>query len=165
MNDVVVVFNSRVGATGANRNDLLYNYDWSLLKETKYEVSFSIMMETGTWNGDKIPILFGHLGTTPLVYKTGTQNVSANTEVMGMLKYNILQNATPALATYAYANGSDNPSIHLNSKPTNTSPRFTFRDATGALLTDSAGAEIGHYYLIMRFTEKHDLPNHKDRYA
>ena len=165
MNDVVVMFNSRVGATGTARNDLLYNFDWSLLKDTKYEVSFRVMMQTGTWNGDKIPMIFVHFGNTPLVYKTGTETICANTEFVGVLKYTTLQNSTPALATYAYADESDNPHIHLNGKPTNTLPRITFRDATGALLTDSASAEIPHYILTARFTEKHDMPNHRDRYA
>jgi hypothetical protein len=122
------------------------------------------MMETGTWNGNKIPMLYTHFGVTPLVYKNGTENVAANTEFMGTLKWNIVQSSAPGLVSYICASESDNPHIHLNGRPTQTNPRVTFRDGTDALLTDSAGAEIGHYILTIRLTELH-IENHKDRYA
>lgn len=165
MNDIVVVFNSRVGATGTNRNDLTYNFDWSQLKDTHYTINFSLLMETGTWNGNKIPMLFTHFGNTPLVFKTGDTTVAANTEFMGTLKSEILQTSAPGLATYLYAAESDNPGIHLNGRPTQTNPRITFRDATLALLTDGAGAEIGHYVLTIHLTEQHiNTKEHFDRY-
>lgn len=164
MNDVVIVFNSRIGATGTNRNDLTYNFDWSQLKDCKYEVNFSLTTQTLAWNGDKIALVFGHFGNTPLVFKTTDQTISANTEYLGTLQPAIFQNQTPALATYLYAVEGDNAHIHLNGKPTQQFPRITFRDGTLALLTDSLGAEIPHYILTLRLTEKHDLPGHTDRY-
>lgn len=165
MNDIVVVFNSRTGATtlSGNRNDVTYNFDWTKLKDTKYEISMSCNMGALAWNGDKIAMLYTHFGNTPLVYRTTDQTVSTNTEFMGYLFPSTLQNTTPALATYLSAKESDNPHFHINGRPTESKPRVTFRDATGAFLTDSAGAEIPHYTLTIRLTEIHDT--HKDRYA
>jgi hypothetical protein len=166
MNDIQVVFNSRHGATGTNRNDLFYNFDWSKLKETFYEVSFTCITGTGTFNGDKIAMLYVHLGNTPLVYKPIASTASTNTEFIGFLKPELVQTATPALATYLYASDSSNPNFHLNGRPTQQNPRITFRDATDALYTDSAGAELPHYILTMHLTEKHiDTREHRDRYA
>lgn len=166
MNDIQVVFNSRIGATGTNRNDLYYNFDWSKLKDTFYEVSFTCITQTGTFNGDKIAMVFTHFGNTPLVYKTIDSTASANTEFIGYLKPEILQNSTPALATYLHAGDSDNPNFHLNGRPTQQFPRITFRDATGALYTDSVGAEMPHYILTIHLTEKHvDTREHRDRHA
>ena len=165
MNDIVVIFNSRSGATtlNGNRNDVTYNFDWSKLKETKYEVSMSCNMGALAWNGDKLAMLYTHFGNTPLVYKTDTTTASLNTEFMGFLTPKILQNSTPALATYLSAAESDNPHFHLGGRPTQYNPRVTFRDSTGALLTDSAGAEIPHYILMIRLTEVADY--RIDRYA
>ena len=164
MNDIVVIFNSRHGATtvSGNRNDMTYNFDWSKLKEAKYEVSMSCNMGALAWNGDKLAMLYTHFGNTPLVYKTLDTTSSANTEFMGFLTPKILQNSTPALATFLSASESDNPHFHLNGRPTETKPRITFRDATGAFLTDSAGAEIPHYTVTIRLTEVHE--KRKDRY-
>lgn len=164
MNDIVVVFNSRLNATGTNRNDLTYNFDWSKLKEAKYEIAMSCNMETLAWYGDKIAQVFTHFGNTPQVYKMVDNTASLNTEFMGYLFPSVLQNAT-TLATYLSAKESDNPHFHINGRPTQQFPRITFRDGTGGLLTDSAGAEIPHYSLTIRLTEVHDLPNHRDRYA
>jgi len=167
MNDIVVIFNSRHGATtvSGNRNDITYNFDWSKLKESPYEVSMSCNMGALAWNGDKIAMLYTHFGNTPLVYKTVDTTSSANTEFMGTLFPSTLQNTTPALATFLSAKESDNPHFHLNGRPTNTTPRITFRDATGAFLTDSAGAEIPHYTVTIRLTEVHNYKEHRDRYA
>jgi hypothetical protein len=169
MNDIVVVFNSLSGSTGTNHNDLTYNFDWSKLKETKYEVSFNCNMRALPWSGDKIAMVYLHLGNTPLVYRTGDQTISQNSEFIGTLKPTILQNTIPALATFLYANESDNPHFHLNGRPTDTKPRITFRDGTGALLTDSAGGEIPDYVLTVRLTEifypKDYSKDYKDRYA
>jgi len=166
MNDIQVVFNSRHGATGTNRNDLYYNFDWSKLKDTFYEVSFTCITQTGAFNGDKLAMLYVHLGNTPLVYKPIVSTASTNTEFVGFLKPVILQNTTPALATYLCASNEDNHNFHLNGKPTQQFPRITFRDATDALYTDSLGAEMPHYILTLHFTEKHiDTREHRDRYA
>jgi hypothetical protein len=166
MNDIQVVFNSRHGATGTNRNDLFYNFDWSKLKDTFYEVSFTCITGTGTFNGDKIAMLYVHLGNTPLVYKPIASTASTNTEFIGFLKPELVQTATPALATYLYASESSNPNFHLNGRPTQQNPRITFRDATDALYTDSAGAELPHYILTMHLTEKRiNIKEQTDRYA
>lgn len=162
MNDIVVVFNSRIGATGTNRNDLYYNFDWTKLKDTKYEVSMSCNMGALTWNGDKLAQVFTHFGNTPLVYKTGDTTASATTEFMGYLFPSVLQNSTPALATILSAKENDNPHFHLGGRPTQYNPRVTFRDGSLALLTDSAGAEIPHYVLTIRLTEVADY--RVDRY-
>lgn len=166
MNDIQVVFNSRIGATGTNRNDLFYNFDWSKLKDTFYEVSFTCITGTGTFNGDKVAMVYTHFGNTPLVYKTTDTTASTNTEFIGFLKPELVQTATPALATYLYASETSNPNFHLNGKPTQPNPRITFRDATGALYTDSAGAEIPHYILTIHLTEKRiNVKEQMDRYA
>jgi len=169
MNDIVVVFNSRLNATGTNRNDLTYNFDWSKLKETRYEVSMSCNMGALAWNGDKIAQVFTHFGNTPMVYKMLDTTASQNTEFMGYLFPSVLQNTTPALATILSAKESDNPHFHLGGRPTEQKPRIVFRDGTGALLTDSAGAEIPHYSLTIRLTEvfmpKDYSKDYKDRYS
>jgi hypothetical protein len=169
MNDIVVVFNSLSGSTGTNHNDLHYNFDWSKLKETKYEVSMSCVMKALPWSGDKIAMAYIHLGNTPLVYRTGDQTISQNTEFLGYLFPSTLQNTTPALATFLSAKENDNPHFHLNGRPTETKPRITFRDGTGALLTDSAGGEIPDYVLTIRLIEviypKDYSKDYKDRYS
>jgi hypothetical protein len=166
MNDIVVVFNSRHNATllNGNRNDATYNFDWSKLKEAKYEVSMSCNMGSLVWNGDKIAQVFTHFGNTPLVYKTLENTASANTEFMGYLFPSTIQTAT-AQATILSAKESDNPHFHLGGRPTEQKPRITFRDGTGGLLTDSASAEIPHYILTIRLTEVRSEENRKDRYA
>jgi hypothetical protein len=161
MNDIVVVFNSRLNATGTNRNDLTYNFDWSKLKEAKYEIAMSCNMGTLAWYGDKLAQVFTHFGNTPQVYKMVDNTASQNTEFMGYLFPSTLQNAT-TLATFLCAKESDNPHFHIGGRPTQQFPRITFRDGTGGLLTDSAGAEIPHYSLTIRLTEVKD--NRRDRY-
>lgn len=160
-NDIVVVFNSRLNATGTNRNDLTYNFDWSKLKESKYKISMSCNMGALAWYGDKLAQVFTHFGNTPQVYKMLDATASQNTEFMGYLFPSVLQNAT-TLATFLSAKESDNPHFHINGRPTEQKPRITFRDGTGGLLTDSAGAEIPHYSITIRLTEVKET--RKDRY-
>lgn len=165
MNDIVVVFNSRADATGTNRNELTYNYDWSKLKDAYYEVSFTLLMERGTWEGTKLPMVYIDSGNNPQVFRTTAETASQTTTFIGVLKFHVLQGAS-AQHSYCYAGETDNPHIHLTGRPTNPRPVITFRDGTGALLTDNAGAEIGHYIMNVRFTEIHyNLKEHRDRYA
>ena len=144
MKEIAVVFNSLVNATGTNNNDLTYEFDWSILEEGKYEVSFVYHGLTNK-KGDKVPLLHIDLGATANVYKTGATNYANQTLFLGTLfAAEVISGDTQYLATH-----EQNEPIVIRTRPMNQTPRVFVQNIDGTPFTDGVGADLADYNLTL----------------
>lgn len=149
MDDYLVVFNSRKDATGANRNDLTYNFDWTQLHDEDYTLSFTWTGEANSMNGTKNALVFVDLGTTTLCFNTSATNYANRSLFIGCLRTNTQGNGAGAF-TLLVANDTDNGHIHLKGRPRNQTIRVRVLDGSLDPFTDTASAELAHYVLGLR---------------
>jgi hypothetical protein len=98
---------------GSFANNLEYYFDFNLLEESKYEVTFSFI--SNGINVDKydlVPILSINLGSTQ-TYLANINGSSENSNFLGYLKTNSLGES------YLYADSITNHAITLFSRPSN----------------------------------------------
>lgn len=153
-NDAVVVFNSLVNATGANNNDLTYQFDWSQFEDCDYEVSFSYHGLTNKINGSKLPLVFIDLGSSQCVFQTSATNYANQSLFLGTLQATA---KTSGDAEYV-ATETTNVAIHIKGRPRNQSPRIFIQNIDGTPFTDSNSAELADYVIALHLKkmEKYD---------
>lgn len=151
MKEAVVVFNSLVNATGTDKNNLTYQFDWSHFEECPYEVSFTYYGLTNHKSGAKQPLVYIDLGVVPNVYATSTTNYANQSLYLGTLQ------ATEVVSGDAqyYATEETNVPITIQGRPTNQSPRIFLLNIDGTPFTDSQLGELADYVLALRLKKKH----------
>lgn len=149
MKEAVVVFNSLVNATGANHNDLTYQFDWSILDEGEYLVSFTYHGLNDANTGTKLPLVFIDLGVGANVYATSATNNANQSLFLGTL---LDGNKNGTNAQY-YAEETTNVPIRIKGRPTNQSPRIFLQNIDGTPFTDSNAGELNDYVLALRFSK------------
>ena len=147
MKEAVVVFNSLVNATGANHNNLTYQFDWSILDEGEYMVSFTYHGLNDHNVGTKCPIVFIDLGVGTSVYATSATNYANQSLFLGTLICDRVHSSTNA---QYYAEETTNVPIRINGRPTNQSPRIFMLNIDGTAFTDSNAGELADYILTLR---------------
>jgi len=149
MDDYLVVFNSRQNATGANRNDLTYQFDWTQLPDVDYTMSFTWTGEANTMNGTKTALVFVDLGTTTLCFSTSATNYANRSLFIGCLR-TTTQGQGAGEFSNLVANDTDNGHIHIKGRPRNQTIRVRVLDGSLAPFTDTAAAELAPYVLGLR---------------
>lgn len=145
MKEASVVFNSLVNATGTNNNDLTYQFDWSILDEGMYEVSFVYHGLNNKKTGDKLPLVYIDLGTSSHTYSTSATNYANQTLFLGTL---FSSEVVSGDAQYLSSHEQNEPKI-IRTRPMNQSPRIFVRNIDGTPFTDSIGAELAEYVLTL----------------
>jgi len=145
MKEIAVVFNSLVNATGTNNNDLTYQFDWSILEEGAYEVSFTYHGLNNQKTGAKLPLVYIDLGTNPQVYATSATNYANQTLFLGTLfSSEVVSGDAQYLASH-----EQNEPIRIKTRPMNQSPRIFVNNIDGTPFTDSLSAELADYVLTL----------------
>lgn len=154
MKDYTVVFNSRKFATGAVRNDLTYQFDWSQFPDDDYYVSFTYNAEANDLNGTKIAQVFIDIGGSMYAFETAQSNYANRSLFLGTLYINShLQGVTDVI--YLASSDNQNGHIYLKGRPNNQSPRIQILDGAGAPFLDAIGDPPAHYILTLSF---HPVP-------
>lgn len=147
MNEIVVVFNSLVNSTGSNHNDLKYKFDFTIMEQCPYEVSFSYHGLNNKINGTKLPLVFVDLGVVPDVFQTSDSNYANQSLFLGkLLAGEKVSGDAPYIASY-----NDNVPIIINSRPRSQNPRIFMTNIDGTPFTDSNSVELADYVLALRF--------------
>ena len=150
MRDYLVVFNSRKNATGAVRNDLTYQFDWSQFPEDDYYVSFTYKSEANDLDGTQIGQVFIDIGGTMYAFETTAQNYANRSLFLGSLHIN--SHGTAAVSvSYFEASNEQNAPIYLKGRPTNQTPRIQILDGAGVPFLDANGDPPANYVLAVRF--------------
>ena len=142
-----VVLNSYLRAAGSTVNDAAYNFDWSVLPEGKYKLTWVFIGGPCDMTPLAVlPMLEIGLGQSS-VFRVDPNNVRAcSTNCVGILTPNVL-----ADACYLFADLTTNPPIALASRPgSNTfSARLVTNDAVPLLFLDANGAMLPEYVLTL----------------
>ena len=149
MKEAVVVFNSLVNATGSNHHNLTYQFDWSILDEGEYLVSFTYHGLNDSNTGTKCPLVFIDLGVGTNVYATSATNYANQSLYLGTL---LAERVSATNAQY-YAEETTNVPIRIKGRPTNQSPRIFMLNIDGTTFTDSNAGELADYILALRFSK------------
>ena len=151
MKDYTVVFNSRKFATGAVRNDLTYQFDWSQFPaDEDYYVSFTYNSEANDLDGTKIAQVFIDIGGSMYAFETAPSNYANRSLFLGTLYINShLQGTTDVI--FLASSDNQNGHIYLMGRPTNQSPRIQILDGAGAPFLDANGDPPSHYILALSF--------------
>lgn len=145
MKEASVVFNSLVNATGAAKSDLTYQFDWSILDEGMYEVSFVYHGLNNKKTGAKLPLIYIDLGTTPCVYSTSDTNYANQSLFLGTL---FASEVVSGDAQYLASHEQNEP-IKIRTRPMNQTPRVFVNNIDGTPFTDSVGADLADYVLTL----------------
>jgi len=144
MKDYTVVFNSRKFATGAVRNDLTYQFDWSQFADEDYKVSFTYTADVNNLNTPETVQVLMNLGGNMHSFETASSNYANKSLYLGCLRFNT------ATVSALEANTTQNASIYLKGRPTNQSPRIQILDGAGDPFLDTAGTQPNHYILTLK---------------
>lgn len=133
-----IIINSLTNIGGTNQSNYQYTFDWGLIPDSNYEVSFKFSTAVNTENSI-LEIAIPDLGATFKTYQTIAPGVSSNYP-------NILGTVNSYDSLYYLALPTDNPPVYISNRPFNNN--FT------VYITDTAGAlkNIGvNYILILSF--------------
>ena len=143
----VVVLNSNNKSSG-NNNLANYNFDWSILPDIAYNISFSFVASdnnayvAGTSPTANIFIDFGATSTTFTCYPNNFG--SSTSSYIGSLRKSVASGAN----YYLYSDKYTNPPIYIYRRPQNNT--FVVR-----ILTDAGGnfdiSMLGSYLLTLYF--------------
>ena len=147
-----VAFNSYTG-TGTDTRSLSYNFDWTILEEGQYEVTWSMATSQYTF-------------ANPAVYSPcyvqvdlGQQlyPLNSNSKIIGCCNTPNLSNG---LTSYYYASNIMNPTMYLSHRP--NSNTFTIRllqntQANGLAPFYINNAAIGSYIIFFQFKKLKQL--------
>ena len=145
MKDYTVVFNSRKFATGAVRNDLTYQFDWSQFPDDDYYVSFTYIGEANHLTAVSTAQVHINLGGTMYAFETATTNNANRSLYIGNLRF------ISGAAVSFEANTNQNSPIYLKGRPTNQSPRIQILDGAGLPFLDASANPPANYVLAVRF--------------
>lgn len=121
-----IVINSNSKIAGSNRSNYTYNFDWSILQEGEYILTYCFTAE-GSAVHDLLTLEVDNLGLTN--YTTSSNTSSKTTNIIGFL--------TPQLkdvgSTHYFVSSDFNPPIYLNSKPRNNQFSIYIKNTSGTL--------------------------------
>ena len=128
--------------TGTYNAGKTYLFDWSVLPDGKYTVSYTYIGKNNTLDGSKLALVNIQLGSSK-EFTTSTQVIAQTSNFIG--------NLYPQAVSGSYVLRTDNlnnPHIKLDSRPYNTSFRVDVFDSNGypfidaAIVNTSAGSSI-----------------------
>ena len=138
-----IVLNSANIISGTAVNGF-HSFDWSVLPECKYKLTFSFMSGTqNLLNYPSIPSLFVDLGQNTCFTTSNNSVVAKTTHFIGVLFPNIISGNS-----YLSVNRESNTILYLLARPNN--PLFNVRilnNLTNAPWLDINGATITNYIL------------------
>ena len=126
MKEYTILIGSDTKVSGSAANDLTYNFDWSILPEGEYELSFVFISEpkqmTGTAITDATQAVMVGINV-PLSgerYKTSLTGSSATSNIIGLIQMVGVDGFVDTTTDYAirqWKSLPDNPSIKLKGSP------------------------------------------------
>jgi len=122
-----------------------FNFDWSLVKDTKYDLTFSYMSADTTTTLTQVMTLSTDFNSVENVYLANGTGASQRINLLG----SIIADKHGA-NSYYYATATTNPPIQLN-KPTNNIFTIFLRYGTTNIAYNDPVASP--YVLILHFTE------------
>lgn len=117
-----IIINSLTKIAGTNYSNYEYTYDWGLIPEGKYEMTFSFT-SAATTDNTLLTILIPDLGATMNNFTTAT-NTGGNYA-------NMLGTVTNINSLYYKSCVNENPPIYLNNRPMNSRFSVYVLDNTG----------------------------------
>lgn len=146
-----IALNSINKVAGTLNNNAVYNFNWSVLEQGRYEVSFTYLGKSnGFSNSNSPPFVFCNLGQMNSFTTSSTATNAIPTTLLGVLG---VRSANVNNTFNYYASILDNPSIVINSLPkTNTinvamnfengTPFFDDSFATNHTVATTSGSNV-----------------------
>lgn len=148
MSNYQVVFSSLQGS-GNNNNSKIYNFDWSSLPESRYEVTFTFIADSTTTSLNVVnACIYADIGITQSYEATQLPN-NISSSMLGTL--NIINNFTTTSRNFMVESSFNAPTI-INKRPNNNKVLIeicTF-DAIKTLYPSTLGV-IQPYVLTLNF--------------
>tara|TARA_R110002020_G_scaffold100898_2_gene238233 strand:+ start:9569 stop:10051 length:483 start_codon:yes stop_codon:yes gene_type:complete len=126
MKEYTILIGSDTKTAGTNSNDLTYNFNWSIIPEGEYELSFNFLSEpkqmTGTAITDATQAVMVSVNV-PLSgerYKTTTTGNASSSSVIGLIQMVGVDGFVDTATDYAirqWKSLPDNPPIKLKGSP------------------------------------------------
>jgi hypothetical protein len=110
--NIIINSNSRILDGNANSSNYQYTFDWSLIPEGQYHLSFSFV-SSETVDHDTIAISLPDLGVSRNIYITQLSTSQSSSSIIGFARSVVTSDTT----SIYFASAIDNPSIFVNSTP------------------------------------------------
>jgi hypothetical protein len=132
--NVVMDSNTYYGA-GDGKQNRQYYFDWSVIPDGKYELTFSLVSDASTISTLLQYTLFSNMISPQNVYQAGDR-VGANTiAYLGTLRFDSINNGTtPGTLNCLIANATDNQPVICNRPMTNIFTIGIFNGLSGVLV-------------------------------
>jgi hypothetical protein len=132
--NVVMDSNTSYGA-GDGKQNRQYYFDWSVIPDGKYELTFSLVSDASTITTLSQYTLFSNMISPQNVYQAGDR-VGANTiAYLGTLRFDSINNGTtPGTLNCLVANATDNQPVIVNRPMTNIFTIGIFNGLSGVLV-------------------------------
>ena len=132
--NVVMDSNTFYGA-GDGKQNRQYYFDWSVIPDGKYEITFSFVGDSSTISTLSQYTLFSNMISPQNVYQAGDR-VGANTiAYLGTLRFDTINSGTtPDTLNCLVSNSTDNPPVICNRPTTNIFTIGVFSGLSGALV-------------------------------
>jgi hypothetical protein len=142
--NVLINSNNRV-AGGTSTSSANYYFDWGIMQEGEYIMTFGFTSSNVNTTINKIALLSVNLGQSN-VYTASSQTIRASTTT-------VIGGAIPNendVSSFLYGDKNTNGPIQLY-RPTSNEFTVDIRTLNGALWTDAVGAQIPEYLLSLNF--------------
>ena len=145
----VVIDSNDALTSSASIYDKDYAFDWSVLEEGEYDLTFSFLtspIAQGT--SDVKAVSLEGLGTQRTTYKAGANTNAQTSQIIGLLNR---VNYNDGTARQRFQQSDTNPVVCLKSRP--NSNIFKVRIVANSTTTANAGLS-GSYLLILTFIKR-----------
>lgn len=137
--------------SGADNNNLIYDFNWTNIPQGKYKMSFCYKgLNNGDYVGNDSPQIFLLLGAVPSVYQAYNASGSVVSYYIGSLR----AETHAAGQVYFYANLNDNPDVYFDSIPNNGPIQVQiFTQDFATPFTTAAASPLADYVLVLSFEQ------------
>ena len=139
-----IVLNSLNQASGGTNANASYYYDWSVLQQGKYKMTFSYQGGANNISASRFATIGIDLGQSKTFTTSSTSTTALSSRIVGILSPSFL-----AVASSLVSNISTNSPVYLNAVPTNNTFSVNVSNPDASAYTDSAGAVNASYILII----------------
>jgi hypothetical protein len=144
-----LVFNSASGS--GNTQSKTYNFDWNLLDDGYYEVSFTFNSNSGVLNSANIPMIYIDIGQDD-TYIIGSGSFG-NFRFLGTV-FNELINTAP-MTSYFYAHASSNAPLIIK-RPNSNQITININNTSNTGYTTDGSVLLPDYILILNLKQIHN---------
>lgn len=148
-----IVLNSQYVSvlSGANNNNLTYEFNWTNIPNGKYKMSFSYKgLNNGDYVANDSPQIFLLLGTVPSVYEASGSDGSVLSTYIGSLRAETHAGGQ----VYFYANLNDNPPVYFDNIPRSGPITIkVFEEDFVTPFTTVAASPLAEYVICLSFEQ------------